>query len=220
MLSPMPVRDPRLAAARRHGNQLNRMIGMELRTARRMAGVSQATIGSAAGLSNSEVSRVEHGTADWLTIVHASELLGAVGISLWAKTFPEGSPLRDAAHLRLLADFEARLAPTIHRHREWPIPADRDRRAVDLVLTGLPRSVGVEAETVLEDLQALERDVNLKQRDAGLAAMLLLVRGSRRNRDVLRGADSLRSAFPHTTRAILAALATGRDPGGNGIVIL
>src|SRR5688572_1557728 len=101
----MPVRDPRLASARRRANEVNRMIGRELRTARRTAGVSQATLGSAVGLSNSEVSRIEHGVADWLTLVRASELLGAVGLSLWAKTFPEGPPLRDAAHLRLLADF-------------------------------------------------------------------------------------------------------------------
>ena len=220
MLIRMPVRDPRLAAARRRAYQLNQMIGLELRTARRIAGVSQATLGAAVGLSNSEVSRIEHGAADWLTVRHASELLGAVGLSLWGKTFPEGPPLRDAAHLRLLAEFEARLAPSVRCHREWPIPADHDRRAVDLVLSGLPRTIGVEAETVLEDLQALERDINLKQRDAGLAVMLLLVRGSRRNRTVLRGADSLRNAFPQTGRGVLAALAAGRDPGGNGIVIL
>ena len=185
-----------------------------------MAGVSQATLGSAVGLSDSEVSRIEHGAADWLTVMHASELLGAVGLSLWGKTFPEGPPLRDAAHLRLLADFEARLSPTIRCHREWPIPGDRDRRAVDLVITGLPRSIGVEAETVLEDLQALERDVNLKQRDAGLAVMLLLVRGSARNRRVLRAADALRRSFPLHTRRVLAALGGGREPVGNGIVIL
>lgn len=185
-----------------------------------MAGVSQDRLGLHVGLSGSEIGRVERGAAPWLTVLHASELLGAVGLSLWVKTFPDGPPLRDAAHLRLLADFEARLAPTIRRHREWPIPADRDRRAIDLMLTGLPRSVGVEAETVLEDLQALERDVNLKQRDAGLGVMILLVRGSERNRAILRYAEALRRAFPVHTRRALAALAAGRDPEGNGLVIL
>lgn len=185
-----------------------------------MAGISQDTLGDAVGLSGSEVGRVEKGAADWLTLIHASELLGAVGLSLWAKAFPEGPPLRDAAHLRLLAEFEARLSPLVRCQREWPIPTDGDRRAVDLLLTGLPRSVGVEAETVLEDLQALEREINVKQRDAGLAVMLLLVRGSRRNRAILRGADALRRSFPQSTRRILAALAAGRDPGGNGLVIL
>ena len=196
------------------------MVGSELRTRRRMAGLSQDTVGLAVGLSGSEVGRVERGTAEWLTVIHASELLGAVGLSLWAKAFPEGPPLRDAAHLRLLAEFEARLAPTIHCQREWPIPQDRDQRAIDLLMSNLPRSAGVEAVTAFEDLQALERDVNLKQRDAGLAVMLLLVRGSPRNREILRHADALRRAFPHQTRRVLAALAVGRDPGGNGIVIL
>ena len=216
----MPVRDPRLAAARRRGEMITRMIGSELRTGRRMAGVSQDTLGLAVGLSGSEVGRVERGDAEWLTVMHASELLAAVGLSLWAKAFPEGPPLRDAGHLRLLADFEARLAPTVHCHREWPIPTDGDRRAIDLLLTGLPRSVGVEAETVLEDLQGLERDVHLKQRDADLEVMLILVRGSPRNRRILRDADALRRAFPLETRHVLAALSAGRDPGGNGIVIL
>ena len=185
-----------------------------------MAGISQATLGSAVGLSDSEVSRVEQGTADWLTVIHAAELLGAVGLNLWAKTFPAGPPLRDAAHLKLLADFEARLAPSIRCQREWPLPGDRDRRAVDLLLSGLPRTVAVEAETVLEDLQALQRSVNLKQRDAGIDIMLLLVRGSARNRGILRGADALRRDFPLRTRAVMAALGAGRDPGGNGLVIL
>lgn len=91
---------------------------------------------------------------------------------------------------------------------------------MDLLLLGLPRTVGVEAETVLDDLQALERDVNLKRRDAGIDLMLLLVRGSLRNRRILRGADALRSDFPLRTRGILAALGRGQDPGANGIVIL
>jgi hypothetical protein len=80
--------------------------------------------------------------------------------------------------------------------------------------------VGVEAETVLDDLQALERAVNLKRRDAALDRMILLVRNSIRNREILRSADPLRRSFPLGTRAVMAALARGRDPGANGIVIL
>ena len=60
----MPVRDRRVVAARRRGQQLNRMIGSELRVARRMAGISQDTLGVATGLSGSEVGRVEKGAAD------------------------------------------------------------------------------------------------------------------------------------------------------------
>ena len=216
----MPVRERVVAAGTRRGERLSRMIGAEVRTNRRMAGVSQQGLGAMVGLSRSEVCRVEHGQAPWLTVVHASELLSAVGLDLWMKTYPAGPPLRDAAHLQLLADFEARLPESIRCHREWPIPADQDRRAVDLVLRGLPKRIGVEAETVLSDLQALEREVNLKRRDADLERMFLLVRGSKRNRDILRGADALRRTFPLSTRAILAALAHGHDPGADGIVLL
>ena len=196
------------------------MIGLEVRNGRRMAGLTQEELGAAVGLSGSEVCRVEHGQAPWLTITHASELLSAVGLDLWGKVYPAGPPLRDVAHLRLLADFEARLAASIQRQREWPIPNDRSGRAIDLLLSGIPKRAGVEAETVLHDLQALERDVNLKRQDAGLEHMILLVRGSKRNREILRGADALRRAFPLQTRPVLAALGDGRDPGGSGIVIL
>lgn len=199
---------------------MGRMIGREIRNGRRMAGVSQDQLGAAVGISGSEVGRVESGSAPWLTVIHASELLSAVGLALWAKTYPAGSPLRDAAHLRLLADFEARLHPSIKCQREWPIPDDRDRRAIDLLLTKSPMRIGVEAETVINDLQALQRDINLKQRDTELDGMILLVRGSRRNRELLRAADALRRDFPIPTRSLLASLGHGHVPRGNGIVIL
>jgi len=89
-----------------------------------------------------------------------------------------------------------------------------------LVLTGLPVRIGVEAETVLDDLQALEREIRGKQRDGRLGRMILLLRGSHRSREILAGADALRQAFPLKTRAVMAALARGADPGADGIVLL
>lgn len=196
------------------------MIGVELRRARRMAGISQDTLGAAAGMSGSEVGRVERGEAPWLTTINAAKLLGVVGLALWARAFPGGSPIRDAGHLNLLAAFEARLPPAVGCHREWPIPDSRDGRALDLFLTGLPLRTGVEAETVLDDVQALQRDINLKRRDAGLERIVLLVRDSARNRRILHSTDALERAFPLRTRAVMAAFSRGRDPGGDGIVVL
>ena len=196
------------------------MIGAEVLTARRMAGISQDTLGAAAALSGSEVGRIERGEATWLTVIQASRVLKAVGLDLSARTYPAGPPIRDAGHLRLLADFEARLAPTLRCLREWPIPNDRDRRAIDILVGGLPRRTGVEAETNLHDLQALERDINSKRRDGKLERMVLLVRDSKRNRSILRAADALHRSFPLDTRAVMAALARGRDPGADGIVVL
>jgi len=196
------------------------MVGAEIRGARRMAGISQDTLGAAVGLSGSEVGRVERGEASWLTIVHAARLVSAVGLDLWVRAYPGGPPVRDAAHLRLLAAFEARMPVWVQCHREWPIPNSRDRRALDLFLAGLPLPTGVEAETVLADAQALERDINLKRRDARLERMILLVRDSKRNRDILSSTDVLRRSFPLHTRAVMAALSRGRDPGADGIVLL
>ena len=216
----MPITERVADAGSRRGRHLTQVIGNEVRNARRMAGVSQDTLGTAVGLSGSEIGRIERGEASWLTVEHAARLLRVLGLDLWAKTYPVGPPIRDAGHLRLLADFEARLHASIRVHHEWPIPNDRDRRAVDMVMTGLPLRTGLEAETVLADLQALERDMNLKRRDARLERMFLLVRRSPRNRRVLRSADALRRAFPLRTRAVLTALAQGRDPGADGIVVI
>lgn len=88
------------------------------------------------------------------------------------------------------------------------------------MLWGLPLRTGVEAETMLTDVQALEREVNRKRRDAGIGRMILLVKDSRRNREVLQATDALRRAFPLGTRAVLTALTLGREPRGDGVVIL
>ena len=199
---------------------MNRMVAAEIRHRRRTAGISQASLGGAVGLSQAEIARIERGSAPWLTIVNANSILSVLGIRLWAKVYPSGPPLRDAGHLRLLSDFESRLHPSIECRREGPIHADPAGRAIDLVLLGLPVSIGVEAETLIADQQELERELNLKQADAGLARMLLVVRGSRRNREILRTAESLRRAFPLSTRAVMTSLGAGKDPGANGIVIL
>ena len=216
----MPISERAADAGTERGRKLARSLGAEVRIARRMTGVSQLTLGGAVGLSGAEIGRIERGEAPWLTIEHAARILRAVGLDLWLRTYPAGPPIRDAGHLRLIADFEARLPPSITAQREWPIPNDRDRRAIDVLLVGLPVRTALEAETVLSDLQALERDINLKRRDAAIGRMFLLVRKSRRNLRVLRAAEPLRRAFPLGTRAVMAALARGQDPGADGIVVL
>ena len=71
----MPVRERAIDEGARRGRAINLMIGAEVLTARRMAGVSQETLGTAASLSGSEVGRIERGEAPWLTIVQAARLL-------------------------------------------------------------------------------------------------------------------------------------------------
>ena len=216
----MAVRERPVAVGMRRGEELTRTIGREIRTQRLRAGLSQARLGHAVGLSAVEIGRIERGAAPWLSLVNASAILGALGLRLWAKVYPAGPPLRDAGQLRLLEEFEARIHPDVPRQREWPIPGDDAGRALDLLLTVGGARVGVEAETVLVDLQELERELNLKRRGGGLHRVILLAKGSQRNRDIIRGADALRRAYPLSTRAVMTALAAGRDPGGDGIVVL
>ena len=96
-----------------------------------------------------------------------------------------GDPARDRAQLALIARFRARLPSEIPVRAEVPLPVDRDQRAWDLVLGVTPESVAVEAETRLRDLQALMRRIQLKQRDGGMASVVLLVNDTPANR--LRG---------------------------------
>ena len=100
-----------------------------------------------------------------------------------------------------------------------PIPGDR--RAWDATAVGQAGRIGVEAETRLRDLQAIDRRVALKERDGGLDRVVLLVLDSRWNRRVLREAgDSLRSRYPIDGRRALELLAAGADPGGNAVILL
>ena len=99
-----------------------------------------------------------------------------------------------------------------------PIPGDL--RAWDECLVG-PISIGVEAETALRDLQASERAIGLKLRDSRMDRAILVVASTHANRALVRRyIGPIRQSFPVDTRTTLAALAAGRDPGGNALVVL
>ena len=100
------------------------------------------------------------------------------------------------------------------------MPIEGDRRSADAVIGLEALEAMVEAETHLDDIQALERGIAAKQRDLGVGRVILLVADTRHNRAVIEGVPELRRRFPIGTRACLFALAAGRDPGGDGLVIL
>jgi hypothetical protein len=93
-------------------------------------------------------------------------------------------------------------------------------RNADGVAEGAAFDAIVEAETRLHDVQGVERRLRAKQRDLGATRAILLVADTRHNRTVLATFDQLAGRFPVGTRACLAALAKGRDPGGDCLVIV
>jgi transcriptional regulator with XRE-family HTH domain len=190
------------------------------RDLRLAAGLTQATLARAAGMARSTYADLERGRTQAVNLLSASIVSAALGQDLSLKLYPFGSPVRDAAHLRLLNEFGERLSPVWRRTLEAPIPIDGDGRAWDLLLNG-PVSIGVEAETRLGDAQALLRAMHSKQRDSAVERIVLIARGSKHNRGVIREwLPLLREAFPLTTAEIMRALHDGRDPGADGLAVL
>lgn len=200
----------------------------ELLTARRAAAISQRELGRQLRVPHTKIGRAERGEPNQLTIELAAKMAAVLGLQLAVTLHPDGEPVRDAAHLALLARFRARLAPELRWRTEVPIQIEGDRRSADAVVVGVVVGVGVgvgveamiEAETRIDDFQALERRINAKQRDLRIGRIVLLVADTRHNRTVVAGIPAIRARFPVSTRACLTALSQGRNPGGDALVFL
>lgn len=202
------------------GLRLVREFGEEIHHARLAAGLSQALVATAAGITQSSISRMERGVPPFPDLVEAARVARVVGLDLSTRCFPAAGQLRDAAHLDLIRRLVARLGAGIHHWLEAPIGPD-DQRAWDVLLTVGGQRIGVIAETRIRDLQALFRREHQKQLDSGVDLLLLLVADTKHNRAVLAEASAvLRTAFPLGTRTVLTQLARGEAPEANGIVFL
>jgi transcriptional regulator with XRE-family HTH domain len=197
-------------------------LGAELRHARLAAGLSQASVAAAAGVTQGSISRLERAKAPHPDIVEAARIVRLVGLELSVRCYPAPGQLRDAAHVALIGRLLGRLGPGIRHHLEVPIQPG-DQRAWDVLLTAGAVRIGVIAETRIRDLQALLRREHLKQAEADsrIEHLLLLVSNTRHNRTALAEAcAALSTTFPLAPRAVLASLGRGEAPEGNGVVIL
>lgn len=217
----MPTRTRLVGQGAERGRATVRKLAAELRSARMDRGLSQADVARAVGLSRSRESYIERDVAEGVDVVLWSRLLAAVGLELSAQIFPTLQPIRDEAHAALLARLHARLHRILRWRTEVPIPIPGDLRAWDAMIQGDAWRLAIEAETQPNDLQALERRINLKQRDSGLEHVLLLLRDSRRNRDLVRAyAEQLAARFPVPGGRALELLAAGVSPGGSALILL
>jgi transcriptional regulator with XRE-family HTH domain len=216
----MPPRRRAIDDARRSWTRQQYEIGDQLRTARRVNGLTQAGVGVAIGVSTSEVSRRELGRSNRLTGTKLSVHAAAVGLRLSVRLFPIGGAIRDAGQLRYIGAFVARVGRRWRVSLEVPVPQPGDLRAVDVVLRSAGTTVAVEVITRLADVQAQLRAAELKRRDIGADRLVIVVAATRANRAALALArQALAASYDLDTRRVLADLAAGRDPGRDGIVL-
>lgn len=217
----MPYRlRPVEEASRRAQRQLDDVL-RDLVTARHNAGLSQATVARAIGVSrplvagwerNAIVPRLEQ-LARWAAVL---------GLDVSLRTFPAGPPLRDAGQVRLLDRFGRLIGDAWTLIPEAPVSVDpSDRRAFDLLLRRPGRRVAVEAIGRLADHQGQLRPIRLKQQAAGDARLVVLLADSRHNRHAVRAAaDMLATSFPCSPRAALASLRAGEEPRADTLLLV
>lgn len=211
-----PVKEARLVT-----RDLHVRLGQELRDARRIAGLSQAAVGAACGMSHAQVGRIERGDLRALSFAQANGVAAAVGLRIVVRTYPGGDATRDAGQLRLLDRFRRLLPPAARWETEVPLPIPGDPRAWDGRVTLGGRRAGCEAETRLGDVQAVDRRIARKERDGAVDLVILVVADTKANRRVLRDhREALRSRFPLDGHAVIAALRAGRLPDASGIVLV
>ena len=215
----MPPRERLVDRGARRARLARQEMGRELWEARVAAGLTQKQLAQAVGVSRSEVGRIEAALRPAVSVDRLSQLLAVVGMELSVRAYPAGPPLRDAAHVALLGRFRARCSPDWRWASEVPVDLPGDPRAWDGHLVGADTRIGVEAETRLRDVQALQRRIEGKRRDSRVGRVLLVVADTRTNRAALRAAaDLLAASYPVPATDALAALAGGRDPGGDAII--
>jgi transcriptional regulator with XRE-family HTH domain len=214
------LRDPRVRRGYERGRRLLVDVVGELRDARLAAGLTQAAVARALGVSQKQISRIELGSAG-ADVVQLAAFAAVVGLDFVVKLYPGGAPVRDRASARMLARLQG-LLPTQYVWRtEVVIPIPGDQRAIDAMIIEPRIDTGFEFESRVPRAEGLARRLMLKQRDAGLTSMVLVLADTRANREAVAAADpTIRGAFPLEGRAVLAALRAGRAPEANGILFV
>jgi transcriptional regulator with XRE-family HTH domain len=196
-------------------------LGAEYRTARTDRGLSLRDVGAALDISHVAAGRVERGLVPGVSLMMLTRYAEVVGLELSVRAYAGGAPVRDAAHVALLADFRAQLSPRVSWATEVPFPSAGDARAWDALIRGDGWLYGVEAETAPRDVQALGRRMSTKLRDGNVDGLLLVLPSTRRTREFLdAGETHLGPLFPVSGGRALALLRAGLDPGGSAIIVL
>lgn len=217
----MANRSSLLHEAARRGLWLNQKVGRELRLNRLIAGKTQRQLADMLDITQSEVSRREHGSVRTLNLVQLARHAAVVGLRPTVNLYPVIRRPLDRPQLQVLGRLRERIGSAWHWTLEAPIPIAGDLRAADAVVQSPGCRCVVEAITRFVDHQAQLRAAQLKKRDLGIPRLVMLVSDTRANREAIRAAGPIiREAFPIGTRQALGAMAQGRDPGGDALIVL
>lgn len=196
-------------------------VGSEIRLARTQLALNIERVARDAGISPSEVSRIERGRAEWASVVVLARLSSIVGLDLVVKAYPGALALRDARHGSQLEKLHTRLHPTLGWNLEVPFPNPGDQRAWDATIRGDRWRYGVECELNPVDGQALFRRLPLKRRDGAVDGLLLLMPDTRQTRAFRREfAEALRAEFTVQAALALRRFAAGVSTGGDALIVL
>ena len=174
----------------------------------------------ATGTSHQQLLRFERGKLDHVSIQEVGAWCAAVGLDLVVRAYPAGDPIRDAGQQHLVDRFRPNLHASLVCRTEVPLPLSGDLRAWDLMVSGPGWRIAVEAETALDDLQALERRLHRKQRDGGIEVLILVVANTRRNRRAIEAAPAALAGFSRDARTTLRSLRAGTMPPSRAILFL
>jgi len=219
----MANRSRRLAEARRLADQTRQELAQEFHRARMAAGMTLSESGQPLGWSRQKAARLEGGKINGTSLDDVIRYASVLGLTIRARAYPVAAPLRDVAQLAVTRRFRSRIAPAWRVTLEAPLDIPGDLRAFDLLLRLGTVRIFVEVITRLTDAQAHLRVIQLKLRDSGAIGgrLLIVVAESKHNREALGTVrDLLADGFPTPGRAVWRALAEGRDPGGNAIVVV
>ena len=218
----MATRETRADRGRKRGRSIAvRLIG-EAIVARQSAGLSQRSLARLLGCSQAEVSRIERlKTIERVSLVDIAAIAAVLGLELGAHLYPAGVPIRDSGHQALLGRFRATLAEIWLAEAEQLLPGPGEARAWDLVLSVRGCVVGVEAETRVRDVQAFVRRIRERERDGGVAVIVIVLAESAHNRRVLPELlEALGPAYATSPRRVLNALREGRALSGSGLILV
>jgi transcriptional regulator with XRE-family HTH domain len=198
----------------------------EFRGIRLRAGVSQAAVARAIGVTRSVICRMERGDPGVSPQIRA-RAASVLGADFRMAIYPEAAPLiHDAAHARMVEAILALRNAAWRAKVEAPVPGP-GRRSSDIRLDHGPRIVLIEVESRVHALEAIIRECADKRAAvsavAGLPHRVHVVVALPRTRHhralVTTHPEIMAAAFPASSAALSRAL---RDPTidwpGDGIL--